>query len=160
MLASSLPWREKVVAKKPTSSSRSSTPRANKATTQNKNVTIVTNVTPKNVTYSYNCRRLSYRIIYYIKYIIYNLKQRYLFDFQRDKNFNLGKIFLFMMLPVTYVTFVTKNVTFVTFVTPKNVTLFLNFYLRALKKILTPWKNNLTPRKKNLRASSCHFQGS
>ena len=43
-----------------------------------------------------------------------------------------------MMLPVTYVTFVTKNVTFVTFVTPKNVTLFLYFYLRALKKNLTP----------------------
>ena len=59
------------------------------------------------------------------------------------------------MLPVTYVTFVT----FVTFVTPKNVTLFLNFYLRALKKILTPWKKKLTPWKKNLRASSRHFQG-
>ena len=64
------------------------------------------------------------------------------------------------MLPVTYVTFVTKNVTFVTIVTPKNVTLYLYFYLRALKKNLTPWKKNLTPWKKNLRASSCHFQGS
>ena len=88
------------------------------------------------------------------------MKQSYLFDFQRDKNFNLGKIFLFIMLPVTYVTFVTKNVTFVTFVTPKNVTLSLYFYLRALKKNLTPWKKNLTPWKKNLIALSCHFQGS
>ncbi len=64
------------------------------------------------------------------------------------------------MLPVTYVTFVTKNVTFVTFVTPKNVTLFLNFYLRALKKNLTPWKKNLTPWEKILRAFSFQFQGS
>ena len=62
-----------------------------------------------------------------------------------------------MMLPVTYVTFVTKNVTFVTFVTPKNVTLFLNFYLRALKKILTPWKNNLTPRKKKSKSLELSF---
>ena len=73
---------------------------------QNKNVT---NVTPKNVTYPYNCRRLSYRIIYYIKYIIYNLNQSYLFDFQRDKFFNVGKIIFLIMLHVTYVTFVTEK---------------------------------------------------
>ena len=59
----------------------------------------------------------------------------YLFDFQRDKKFNLGKMFFLIALHVTYVTFVTENVTNVT---PKNVTLFLNFYLRALKKNLTP----------------------
>ena len=84
------------------------------------------------------------------------MNQRYLFDFQRDKNFNLGKNVFFIMLPVISVI----SVISVIFVTPKNVTLFLNFYLRALKKIIIPWKMNLTPWKKNLRASSRHFQGS
>ena len=87
------------------------------------------------------------------------MKQRYLFDFQRDKNFNLGKIFLFIMLRVISVISVIKIITIITIITPKNVMLSLYFYLRALKKVLTPWKNKLTPWKKNLRAWSRHFQG-
>ena len=35
--------------------------------------------------------------------------------------------------------------TIITIMTPKNVTLSLYFYLRALKKILTPRKKKLTP---------------
>ena len=95
------------------------------------------------------------------------MKQSYLFDFQRDKNFNLGKNISFYNVTCNIRNIrnirnknVIKNVTNVTYVTPKNVTLSLYFYLRALKKNLTPWKKKLTPWKKNLRASSRHFQGS
>ena len=70
---------------------------------------------------------LSYRIIYYIKYIIYNLNQSYLFDFQRDKNFNLGKTVFLIMLPVIIVIIVTKMITMITMITPKNVTIILIF---------------------------------
>ena len=88
------------------------------------------------------------------------MKQSYLFDFQRDKNFNLGKNVFFIMLPVISVISVIKIITIITIITPKNVTLFLYFYLIPLKKVLTPWKNKLTPWKKNLRAWSFQFQGS
>ena len=77
----------------------------------------------------------SYRIIYYIKYIIYNLKERYLFDFQRDKNFNLGKTVFLIMLHVISVTIVTKMVTMVTMVTPKNVTIILIFLSESLENV-------------------------
>ena len=73
------------------------------------------------------------------------MKQRYLFDFQRDKNFNLGKTVFLIMLPVITVITVIKIMTIITIMTPKNVTLSLYFYLRALKKILTPRKKKLTP---------------
>ena len=41
--------------------------------------------------------------------IIYNLKQRYLFDFQRDKIFNVGKFVFLIMLPVMFVMFVKQK---------------------------------------------------
>ena len=88
------------------------------------------------------------------------MKQSYLFDFQGDKNFNLGKNVFFIMLPVISVISVIKIITIITIITPKNVILLLYFYLRALKKVLTPWKKKLTPWKNNLRAWSRHFQGS
>ena len=78
---------------------------------------------------------VGYPIELYIIYIIYNLNQSYLFDFQRDKNFNLGKTVFLIMLPVITVITVIKILTILTVLTPKNVILSLYFYLRALKKI-------------------------
>jgi len=76
---------------------------------------------------------VGYPIELYI--IIYNLNQSYLFDFQRDKNFNLGKTVFLIMLPVITVINVIKILTILTVLIPKNVILSLYFYLRALKKI-------------------------
>ena len=66
----------------------------------------------------------SYRIIYYIKYIIYNLKQRYLFDFQRDKIFNCGKKIFLIVLSVCNVCIVSILHTIHTIHTAKSVGIY------------------------------------
>ena len=62
------------------------------------------------------------------------MKERYFFDFQRDKNFNLGKTVFLIMLHVIIVIIVTKMITMITMITPKNVTIILIFLSESLEK--------------------------
>ena len=62
--------------------------------------------------------------LYIILYIIYNLNQSYLFDFQRDKIFNCGKKIFLIVLSVYSVYFVDKKYTKYTEYTAKSVVFY------------------------------------